>query len=62
MSEVRVALTLYPRTDDSMSNFLQKLLRAVDDDLGRAWSWTWLAGWHVGSDGCCKMRRHQAIG
>ena len=44
MSEVRVAFTVYPRTDDSISNFLQKLLRAVDDDLGRASSWTWPAG------------------
>lgn len=24
--------------DDRRSNLLQKLLRAVDDDLGRAWS------------------------
>jgi hypothetical protein len=37
---------LYRGTDDSMAKLSQKLLRAVDGDLGRAWSSGWEVGYH----------------
>ena len=58
MSEV--ASTMYIEDavdvpDDRRSNFLQKLLRTVDDDdLGRAWSWT-LPAWTIILVGSCRL-------